>query len=268
MDKNTVTLVLNGKVYLEDLAAAVAGWKRLMGVLSDQESPKSPPHWIVDELSAGSFFATLLAVRNGADPASIERIVTNYQDVGHRIRHGGLSKYNHDVQDAAREIVGVIGSRVTSVRFETEEMDTEIYSPAIENLTGNDQTSSAEPPRQDVGLIPSLGAVRGRVQTVSNRRGLHFMLYETNTDRSVTCYINVNSGMTEEELRNAFGKLAVVEGIVRRDSVTGYATTIRQVDNVEVISPLDRGAWRKLRGIAPATNSISPEDAVRAVRNG
>jgi hypothetical protein len=35
-----------------------------------------------------------------------------------------------------------------------------------------------------------------------------------------------------------------------------------------VIEPIEKGAWRRARGIAPALNDITPEQAIRKVRDG
>jgi len=270
MPNDTVTLVLNGEVYLEDLATAVKGWMRLMSAISREESPRSEIHWVVDALSTGSFFGTLRAEPNGTPVAFIDRSVRKYEEVGKGIRAGRLKQYSADIREAAREIVGVIGSRVKSVRFETDDTETEVYTSAIKESTeevipvGDEKTVAPT----EIEPVPSLGSIRGKLHTISDRGGLRFMLYEINTDRAVTCYLSPGGHVNQETLRRDWGKLASVTGIVRRDPVTGDPTTIRRVQDIQVIEPMEKGAWRRARGIAPALTPISPEDAIRAVRDG
>ncbi|HEY7088818.1 MAG TPA: hypothetical protein VH518_12055 [Tepidisphaeraceae bacterium] len=259
--KDSVTLVLNGKVFIEDFAAAVDGWKRLMAAISQEESPRSPIHWEVEELSTGSFFGTLRAEVNGTPVDAIERSVGKYEVVARSIRSKQIAGHSKPISDAAIDIVSVVGPRVTSVRFETDDTEVEIYEPVGFEL---EQPTAIEP----IDPILSFGTVRGKLQTVSDRRGLRFMLYEVNTDRAVTCYIDPEGNVDMETLRNDWGKLATVVGIVRRDPKTGHATTVRKVRDIHVIDPLPKGAWRRVRGIAPATTSETPEQAIRRVRDG
>jgi hypothetical protein len=277
MPKETVSLVMNGEVYIEDLANALKGWVRLMSAISHEESPRSEIHWVVDSLSTGSFFGTLRAERNGTGIEAIERSVVKYEQIGKSIRAGRIREYSQEIRSAAKEMVAVVGSRIKSVRFETEETETEVYSPVIEEAPPDQASIEKQPPPkaepvakkiESFTSVPSFGSIRGRLQTVSDRHGLKFMLYEINTDRSVTCYIDPEGSVDKETLRNDWGKLAAVTGMIRRDPVTGDATTIRRVRNIQVIEPLPKGAWRKLKGIAPALNDITPEAAIRAVRDG
>ncbi len=237
-----------------------------MSAISREESPRADIRWIVEELSTGSFFGTLRALPNGTPQELIERSVWKYEEIGRSIRKGRLSDYSTPIREAAKEITAVVGNRVKSVRFETDDTETEIYAPVQDDvvpstLAGIEAQEQPEPQ-------PSFGTIRGRLHTISDRRGLRFMLYEANTDRAVTCYLDPDGNVDMETLRADWGKLATVVGIVRRDSVTGHATTVRRVRDIQVIDPIPKGAWRKARGIAPARTSETPEQAIRRVRDG
>lgn len=261
MPKDTVSLFLDGDIQLEDLFRAVSGWRGLMRAIGDDVAPGIGVHWRVDELSTGSFYGTLKGVSNGNGSEAIERVVCRYEEVGRGLRDHTISGYPVEIRTAALSLVSIIGERVRSVRFETDDSDSEISvkPPAT-------QSAVAAVERRE--LHTSYGSLRGRVQTISNRTRLRFMLYEASTDRAVTCYLGSESEVAEQDLGKCFGKSAAVEGTIRRDPVTGNATTIRNVRSITIIPPLPPGAWRRVRGMAPALTKMSPEDAVRAVRDG
>jgi hypothetical protein len=270
MPKETVSLVMDGEVYLDDLAKALKGRVRLMSAISREESPRSEIHWVVDELSTGSFYGTLRAQRNGTSIEAVERSVEKFERIGKSIRAGRIREYGEEISSAAKEIVAVIGQRITFVRFETDETETEVHSPVLEDTTADREPGKQQPieASEPFASVPSFGSVRGKLQTISDRNQLRFMLYEANTDRPFTCYLDPESSVDKETLRNDWGKLAEVTGMVRRDPKTGNATTIRRVRSIEVIEPMARGAWRRVKGIAPALNDITPEASIRAVRDG
>src|SRR5690606_8099939 len=78
----------------------------------------------------------------------------------------------------------------------------------------------------------TFGGVRGRIESMSRRGRLQFTLYDALTDRGVQCYLA--AGM-EDAMREVWGKLAIVEGIVHRDPVYGRPITVREVRGITII---------------------------------
>ena len=76
------------------------------------------------------------------------------------------------------------------------------------------------------------GGVTGRIQTLSSRGGLRFTLFDTLFDRAVSCYLAEGQ---EELMRDVWGRMAVVEGLVTRDRATGRPQVIRSVRGVTVV---------------------------------
>ena len=113
--------------------------------------------------------------------------------------------------------------------------------------------------------VTSFGGIQGRVQTLSNRGSLRFMLYDMLNNKAVSCYIT--SGK-EEIMRDIWGKMAVVEGLVTRDPVNGRPISIRHVRNIipqsEPYIGLD---YQASRGVSPSLNGLSPEEAIRRLRD-
>jgi hypothetical protein len=135
------------------------------------------------------------------------------------------------------------------VRFETAEAEAtvEVVAP----------TKSATPYPQ------TFGAVEGRIQTLSSRGGLRFTLYDTLHDKAVSCYLTEGF---EDQMRDAWGRRAVVEGRVTRHPETGRPLAIRGITAVEVLPEVARHAYRDLRGLSPR-ESLSAEDAIRRLRD-
>ena len=112
---------------------------------------------------------------------------------------------------------------------------------------------------------PSYGAIQGRIQTLSNRGALRFTVYDLLYDRAVGCYI---SEVKEELLRNAWGRLAFIEGLVARDPINGRPLAVRQVSNISLLrEPPDAPNYEDARGAGPSLTKLSPEDAIRRVRD-
>ena len=70
-------------------------------------------------------------------------------------------------------------------------------------------------------------------------------------------------------MRQAWGSMALVEGLVRRDPKTGLPTTIRHVRNITIIPPAEPKRYRRAIGCAPAgRGEESAVDAIRRLRDG
>jgi hypothetical protein len=152
-------------------------------------------------------------------------------------------------------LTSIINGKIKSVRFETPETDVEVFS---------------SPTVMEYILITklpegSLGAVRGRVQSMSNRGQLRFTLYDLVDDRAISCYLSPGS---EDIMREAWGKVAMVEGYVRRDPETGYATTVRGVQDIKIIHEGRLGDYREAIGAAPGfLGDTLPEEIIRRSRD-
>jgi hypothetical protein len=255
MPNDTATLVLNGTISLRDHVAATQGFLALMDALATDVASGAEIDWEVTGLEGGSTHTTIKGTpKSGWNPAGVDRVVSAYQEVGAAMRDGKPIPYSVAVRDAAYRIKSVLKGHVRSVVFETEADDVEVISAEV------------VVPQREIRLAQVChGAIRGRVQSLSNRNQLRFTLYDLVHDRAVSCYLKPGS---EDKMRVAWGRLAIVEGIVRRDPFTGQPTTIRDIQDIHIVAE-PTGTWRDAKGIAPARpGSISSEEAVRKVRDG
>lgn len=118
-------------------------------------------------------------------------------------------------------------------------------------------------------MLVSIGAISGRVQTLSNRRSLRFNMYDTVHDKAVACYLQPGQ---EELMREAWGRRARVTGKVSRDSDSARPVAIRQILDIEILEDVAPGSYRRARGAAPWSaaggGDEMPEDIIRRIRDG
>jgi hypothetical protein len=258
MPNDTITLALNGdSIPLGDYAKAIDKFRALVDGLTSDVAPNTTVKWAVVSLEASSAIATIRGLaEDETDVESIERVADAYLCVGRSLSQGTEIEYSREVATAARELVSVINGSVKSVRFENADDDVEISSAPKEK----NEVHEKPPCRQTV-----FGSMRGRVQSLSNRGTLRFTLYDMIEDKAISCYLA--PGM-EEQMRDSWGKVAVVEGRIHRDRETGRVTTIRGVSNIVVLPENEKGAWRQAIGCAPGfLGDVLPEEAIRRSRD-
>lgn len=256
MPKDTITLALNGDVSLGDFSKAMKEFSSLINGLHNDVAKGASIEWYIESLESGSAIATIKGVgEKDEDIEAVEHVVDAFVDVGRAIQQETPLNYSKPVKAAAKGLTSILNGKIRSIRFETPETDVEFFSPP---------TSAEYVP---IAKIPegSFGAVRGRVQSMSNRGQLRFTLYDLVTDRAISCYLSPGS---EDVMREAWGKVAMVEGYVRRDPETGYATTVRGVQDIRIVREGRPGDYRQAIGAAPGfLGDTLPEEAIRRARD-
>ena len=248
MINNTMTLALNGDVPIKAFASAIASFNSLVEALSSELGAESV-EWFVDDLAKSSAIAT---VRGESQiPNKVEQVVSGFAQVGRALETGTTIPYSPMVKKHAQAISGILGGHVTSIRFETAEDDITI--------------SGLNLARQSAGARPAYGAIEGRIQTLTNRSSLRFTLFDSLHDRAVSCYWEE---ALEHIMHEAWGKRAIVEGLIARDPITGRPTSIRSISNIHFPDDVG-GDYRNARGIVSVPDGApSPEDIIRRLRDG
>ena len=246
MAKNTLTFELGGQIAIDDLAKGIAAFRRLVNGLTPRSAGVA---WVVDDLQPGSAVVTLRG--EAADPAAVERIVDSYEKVGAALeRKEDLYQFDKRVYLAANAIISLTGT-TKYVRFQTLASDYTIYHNG----------HSPDGPASTV----SIGAITGRVQTLSNRSGLRFNLYDALHDKAVACYLTPEMA---ETMREVWGRRATVTGRVSRDAKTGLPIAIRQIVDVKALPETTPGSYREARGALPwQPGDRLPEDIIRELRD-
>ena len=243
MTTDTVTFALGGEVKIQELAKGISVLQRFITALTHTADVA----WVVEDLHPGSAVATLRGIAD--DPEKVERVVNDYGDIGGLLeRHEDL-RYGRRVIQAA-EAIRELARTVEYVRLETAENDYTIY--------GNGGVEKHK-------VTKSVGAITGRVQTLSNRGGLRFNLYDLVHDQAIGCYLVQGQ---EELMREAWGRRARVSGSISRQMPDGRPIAIRQILAVEILEDIAPGSYRDARGAVPwNVAGRLPEDIIRQLRD-
>jgi hypothetical protein len=245
----TLTLTLDGEVTLDALARMTLGFRDLVLALSKEVSPKDSIQWLLDDLSFGSASASVRG--EGSDPKAIESVVGAFSVVGHALAQDRVVPYSPRVRKQAQVLKEIINDKVTAIRFETAE-DTAIVSAS----------SDSETRRQ---TVIALGTVEGRIQTLTSRNALRFIMYDSLFDRPVSCYLNEDQ---RDLMRSVWDQHARVEGWITRDADTGRPLSVRQIRSIVAVDEAPRGSYLHARGkITPIEGALRPEDTVRRMRD-
>ncbi len=242
MTKNTVTFALGGRISVKELSEGISAFQRLVAALTGS----SDVDWIVHDLSPGSAVATLLGEAD--DPAKVERIVQEYGHIGGLLERKERLPYSNRIVSAANAVENLAQS-VEYVRLET---------PDDEFTVCGDGRASERT------LAKSVGAITGTVQTLSNRGGLRFNLYDTVHDQAVGCYLQAGQ---EEIMREAWGRRARVSGLISRELSTGKPVVVRRILDVEILEDAAPGSYRLARGASCwSEDEKMPEEVIRQLR--
>lgn len=254
MARDTVTLNLEGQdITMEEYARAVAAFAKLIESISTQVAKKNGVDWKL----AGLVFGSAQVAARGVDRTGVglmPRVVRSIEDASERTRKTGKSGISWKVDRQFKELLKLTEAngrgRGRSIRIETDDKDVELHSPKA-------------PPNLDEGTI-SIGSVQGRVQTLTETRGLRFVLYEHLSGRPVSCYLIAGH---EEQMREIWGRMVVVEGEVRRETLSGAPTTVRHIRHISRVIP-DEGVYSDAIGaFAPRKEFANPEDLIRELRD-
>ncbi len=255
MPNDLATIALNGEVDLSDFSKAIVYFDKLMSALASEVAKSAKIHWHLESLEVSSAFATVRASSEVDNDKAVDEVLKAYEAVGHNAQRGVESRFGSRVNSATRGLCSLINGKINSIRFETLNADFDVLSPFGDRVVG---VESSQP-------METIGAVQGRVQSISNRGALRFTLYDAIDDHAVSCYLR--EGM-ESKMRESWGKLCLVSGVVRR-SQSGRVSTVRDVAKVEQLPEVTRTAWRAAIGCAPPVpGSISIESAIRRGRDG
>jgi hypothetical protein len=261
---NTLTLRMSGRVSLKKFARALDRFYALVNGLSVLKRARDV-EWIISDLTAASAFATVEGI---GEPDHVITVIDAYFEIGEALQRGDTVPYPKRVTKPAYDLRSFVGNGIESVTFDTFRGDSIIgAAPTPLTLTGEQAEIQATPGRQIVGTTkiyqPAYGSVSGQVETLARRTGLRFVLYDTVNNKAVSCYVAEGQ---EALLRDIWGSLVTVEGLVTRDPLSGRPTSVRQITSITK-RPERTISYRDARGASPYS-AVLPEDLIRRVRDG
>jgi len=249
--KNSLTLALEGDVSLSDFSKALHDFTSLVDELTNEVARGANIDWLIEELYSGSAVTTIHGIYE--DIIVVENVVTAFENIGEALATGQDIPYSQEVKNKAGAITRILDGRITAIRFETAEKDSFISGKSTEGI-------KSEP------IKYSYGTVKGIVQTLSMRRRLNFTLWDAIFDKAVNCYLQEGQ---EENMREVWGKRAVVSGKIGRQPDTGFPVVVREIKNIEILKDMEPGSYKRARGVIPWKKGYEkPEDIIRRLRDG
>ncbi len=250
MPEATLTFEIGGRVELKDLSEGITLFERLVSSLT----PRAGVTWVVEDLRAGSATATLRGEANS--PAVLERVIADYEEIGRCLSLNRTPIHDSERAVKAARDIAAFANRLEYVRFETPSQDYLIY--------GNGSADADIP----TSPLVSVGAITGRVQTLSSRSGLKFTMYDDVLDRAVACYLEQGQEDMMREAWEAWGRRATVAGRVSRNPATGVPLSMRDIVKVDILEDAALGTYREARGAVPLRpGDMLPEEAIRILRD-
>lgn len=251
MANDTITLALDGdEIGLDEFVKSIRALSNMLRLLRDEAVGDDGLRWFIESLSTGSAIVT---ARCEGSSRSVSKLVRSYEKAGLNFRRERRTGFSPAIDREFRKIASLINGTIQSVRFETEAIDVQIDDDkppvALEEQYEEESISTAQ----------------GRIETIRRHRGLRFTLYETHSDRPISCYLSPGC---EEQMREAWGRIAIVEGVPRRDPKSGRITTMRRVSDVEVIPEVTPQECLDLIGAYKPTLDEMPEDTLERLRDG
>ena len=182
MADNTVTLVLDGEVPLQEFSKAIVAFNELVKALSVEAG--GGLDWVMQDLQVSSALASALAI--GEEP-KIEAVVTSYETVAQALEENTEIPYSEPVRVAANKIVSIEDHRIKAVRFETAKRESTVHLAPIAPIKAGDvqMVSAARPQSKRFtsklsarAVIPAYGLFREESKPcpVAARCALLFMI--------------------------------------------------------------------------------------------
>lgn len=248
MDDGSLTFRLDGELTIEKLADAFGRFQRVLAALETEQAVEV--RWLLSGLDFGS--ATVTARPEPLDEVAASKIpelAESYLSAARAAATGG-SDDGRRLVHTLRELIDLADENNPLV-LETADDEILFTAPVHADTVGDAPETTK-----------SLGTVRGRVETLSHRKGLRFSLYDLATDRRVSCYLQPDH---ESMMRDAWGRVADVTGLVTRDGSTGAPVSIRRVTNVDVVAEGDAMGFLRARGVVGGEEPA--EQVVRRIRD-
>ena len=115
MPDNTLTIALNGNIFIEDFTEAVNNFTALVGALSREIAEGVHIDWEIVELSAGS--ASLTVAGRAAHPPLVTRVTEAYVRIGEAVAAGTPFPYSDRIADRVSTLTEIIDGNVTSIEL-------------------------------------------------------------------------------------------------------------------------------------------------------
>lgn len=246
-------MVLGGpSVPLRAFAAGLRGLTDVLEQIGREVSAEID--WVVVGLDWSSAITVVgPRPRNRDSEGLTSEVVQRFGEAAEELAYGGGSRTSPTTARHLRALAAVLGEGVEEIRLETAAIEAVIQAETVRGI----QMATPAPSKDR-------GTLMGRVQTLQARHQLRFTLYDLAHDRGVSCYLAPGQ---EEWMRNAWGRLTEVDGVIWRDPEHALPLSIRQVTAVRVLDEPPAEAWMAARGAIDAPASRPAEAVIRELRD-
>jgi len=190
-------------------------------------------------------------IGKSTDEVAVEKVVHAYEVIGKSIEERDPIPYSREISRHARAITEVLNGKITSIEMMTDDFDAQI----IEAHTYEEELKSDF----------TFGTVTGKVETLSKRGKMRFVLYDTLFNKAVNCYLALNQ---EHLMLDAWDKRIMVSGKIFRDPITIRPVAVRDINYLEIMKESQPGAILQVKGILPWREGDEfPEVIIRRYRD-
>lgn len=247
--KNKLALTLLGEVPISEFASAMGHFASLIEALTCEVGNNAVIEWKITKLEAGSATTEITGISTNTD--AIERIIKAYETLSISLQNNDIVPFSDHVVNEAKAITNLINEKIHKVEFITDG-----FAASIDKSIEFEETKYRD---------YSFGTLTGKVETLSKRGKMRFVLYDSLFDRAVTCYLAIGQ---EELMLNAWDKYVRVAGQIYRDPIQGRPIDIKEINYIEILSDETINIL-SLSGIVPWENDQEhSEDSIRRVRDG
>jgi hypothetical protein len=249
MADDILTIALEGEVTLADFSEAMKDFGALVAALSQEIGGPTKIDWRIDDLTASSAIATVRG--DSPNREIVEAVVRAMATVGTALQHREPIPYSEKVRRVARRMRKRVKGSIDSIRLETP------FSEAIITREAVGQRESL--------IAYTFGQVKGTVQTLTNRGGLRFTLYDSIFDKPISCYLDEGQ---EHIMRGAWGRKVIVSGSIGRESEQKRPVVVRHITQIDILDDTPPGSYRDARGVIPYDEgNKKPEMIIRGIRD-
>lgn len=253
MDDNMFQLnIANETVDLVYFSETLVAWVRLLRANVEIQAKQGQYDLVVDSLSGGS--THVAAVIRTPNPILGQSVKIAVDHTFQSIQRGTIAELPYTVRQTA--------SGFQKARDKRPDMQVSVSTETTDFLV----------PAQNVTIRPkeptvSLGAIRGRIQSLSSRKGLQFTIWDEIFDHGVQVFLTPD---LHDDLHRLWDHEAEVVGMISRHPDTGQPISIRNVRSLSGITPPSSGDPRRFKGVlkqyvAPGSD---PVDVLRRLRDG
>ena len=236
--RDNITLDFDGPVVTPEMfRRIVSAFVELLISVTDKAAEGGKKTTWDMAVSAGSRLLVARPVADAATRATTARVIKAIPEGLRQIEKVTLvppKYFDNRALHAAREIAALSDGKLSYVKVQTKSGPITMSRQALRTLDSLLH-----------GQHQALGSVEGKLQTITERGTLQFVVFDSLYDKGVNCFIDED---LVHEAVSAFGKRVIVTGMVQYEQ-GGRPVSIR-VDEIRVLKePAELPPIKTLRGI-------------------